>query len=129
MLINPRMQDTYHSIREEVSEFGIDFPVLVDDTQLIGEALDFDRSGEVIVIDTDDWRVVYRGPVNNRLGYETRRNDANENYLADALDAVVSGQPIEVSIRQALGCIINFPEREQKIAHAQISYETLLFPF
>jgi hypothetical protein len=45
MLINSSMQDTYQSIREEVSEFGIDFSVLVDDTQLIGEALDLDRSG------------------------------------------------------------------------------------
>ena len=41
---------------------------------------------------------------------------------------MVSGQPIEVSKRQALGCIINFPEREQNIAHAQISYEDTIVP-
>jgi hypothetical protein len=51
---------------------------------LIGEALELDRSGEVLVIDTSDWRVVYRGPVNDRVGYETQRNDAKQNYLVDA---------------------------------------------
>jgi hypothetical protein len=46
-LINSSLQDTYSSIREEVADFGIDFPVLVDDTQLIGEVLELNRSGEV----------------------------------------------------------------------------------
>jgi hypothetical protein len=128
MLINSSLQDTYKSIRHEVAEFGIDFPVLVDDTQLIGEALELDRSGEVLVIDTSDWRVVYRGPVNDRVSYETQRNDAKQNYLADALAAVVAGQPVAKPKRQAFGCIINFPEREQQLAHAQISYGDTIAP-
>ena len=128
MLINSSLQDTYKSIRQEVTEFDIDFTVLVDDTQLIGEALKLDRSGEVLVIDTSDWQVVYRGPVNDRVGYETQRNDAKENYLADALAAVVTGQPVAQQKREAFGCIINFPEREQQIAHAQISYKDTIVP-
>jgi hypothetical protein len=128
MLINSSLQDNYSSIRQEVTEFGIDFPILVDDTQLIGEALELDRSGEVLVIDTSDWRVVYRGPVNDRVGYETQRNDAKENYLTDALAAVVAGQPVVESKREAFGCIINFPEREQKQAHSQISYTNTIAP-
>jgi hypothetical protein len=128
MLINSSLQDTYKSIRQEVAEFGIDFPVLVDDAQLIGEALDLDRSGEVLVIDTSDWRVAYRGPMNDRVGYETQRNEAKEHYLADALGAIVAGQPVAEPKRQAFGCIINFPEREQKETHAQISYSDTIAP-
>jgi hypothetical protein len=128
MLINSSLQDTYSSIRQEVSEFAIDFPVLVDDTQLIGEALQLDRSAEVLVIDTSDWSLVYRGPVNDRVGYETQRNDAKQNYLADALSAVIAGKPVDEPKRQAFGCIINFPEREQKSAHAQISYKDTIAP-
>ena len=128
LLINSSLQDSYKSIGQEVTEFGIDFPVLVDDSQLIGEALELDRSGEVLVIDTSDWSVAYRGPVNDRVGYETQRNEAKENYLADALTAVVAGQVVEQPKREAFGCIINFPEREQKAAHAQISYTDTIAP-
>jgi hypothetical protein len=128
MLINSSLQDTYKSIRQEVTEFGIDFPILVDDTQLIGEALKLDRSGEVLVIDTSDWKLAYRGPINDRVGYETQRNEAKAHYLADALAAVIAEQPVVVPKREAFGCIINFPEREQKAAHAQISYSETIAP-
>lgn len=128
LLINSSLQDSYASISEEVDEFGIDFPVLVDDAQLIGEALELDRSGEVLVIDTSNWSVAYRGPVNDRLGYETQRKEASEHYLADALGAIVAGEAITEPRRDAVGCIINFPEREQKAAHAQISYAETIAP-
>jgi hypothetical protein len=128
MLINSSLQDTYKSIRQEVTEFGIDFPILVDDTQLIGEALKLDRSGEVLVIETSDWKLAYRGPINDRVGYETQRNEAKAHYLADALAAVIAEQPVVVPKREAFGCIINFPEREQKAAHAQISYSETIAP-
>ena len=127
-LINSSLQDTYKSIRQEVSDFGIDFPVLVDDSQLIGEVLDLSRSGEVLVIDTDNWNIVYRGPVNDRVGYETQRNEAKEHYLVDALNAVIEGKSVEVSTRRTFGCLINFPERQQKDKHAQISYTDTIVP-
>lgn len=127
-LINSSLQDTYESIRKEVADFGIDFPVLVDDTQLIGEVLELDRSGEVLVIDTSNWRVAYRGPVNDRVGYETQRNDANEHYLADALAAVIEGRSVVMPKRDTFGCLINFPERQQKNQHSHISYANTIAP-
>jgi hypothetical protein len=66
--------------------------------------------------------------VNDRVGYETQRNDAKEHYLNDALTAVIDGQPVAVSKRQTFGCLINFPERQQKAAHAQISYKNTIVP-
>lgn len=128
MLINSSLQDTYKSIAQEVADFGIDFPVLVDDSQLIGEALKLDRSGEVLVIDTSDWSVAYRGPVNDRVAYETQRNEAKAHYLTDALAAVVAGKPVAEPKRQALGCLVNFPELKQKTAHTQISYTDVIAP-
>ena len=125
-LINSSLQDNYASIRQEVADFGIDFPVLVDETQLIGEVLELDRSGEVLVIDTGNWNIIYRGPVNDRVGYEVQRDEARENYLADALEAVIDGRPVPQ--RDTFGCLINFPERGQKSEHAQISYTETIVP-
>jgi hypothetical protein len=45
------------------------------------------------------------------LTYEAQKPAATEHYLRDALDALLAGRPIEVPRREALGCLINFPER------------------
>jgi hypothetical protein len=127
-LINSSLQDSYSNIRQEVADFGIDFPVLVDDTQLIGEVLELNRSGEVLVIDTRNWNIAYRGPVNDRVGYEIQRSEAKENYLADALAAVIDGRPVDTPKRDTFGCLINFPEHQQKSEHAQISYVDTIAP-
>jgi len=127
-MINASLQDSREAIRKEAEEFGIDVPILVDETQLIGEALELDRSGEVLVIDPRDWTVAYRGPLNDRMAYESQKQAATEFYLADALDAVIAGQPVAEARRNALGCIINFPERERAAAHADISYSETIAP-
>ena len=61
ILINSSLQDTPASVKKEAEEFGIDFTILVDEVQLIGESLKLDRSSEVLVIDTDNWELLYRG--------------------------------------------------------------------
>ena len=127
-MINPSLQDTRASIRQEAEDFGIEMPILIDETQLIGEALEIDRSGEVLVIDPRTWTVAYRGPLNDRVGYEIQRNNASERYVADALDQVLAGEPVEQPRRRTQGCIINFPERQRKDAHAQISYAETIAP-
>ncbi len=127
-MINASLQDSRKAILEESEAFGIDMPILVDETQLIGEALELDRSGEVLVIDPRDWTVAYRGPLNDRVAYETQKQQASEHYLADALDAIIAGEAVAEPRRNALGCIINFPEREQRAAHAEISYAETIAP-
>ncbi|MEL6447951.1 MAG: redoxin domain-containing protein [Pseudomonadota bacterium] len=127
-MINASLQDTRDAIRAEAEEFGIDMPILVDETQLIGEALDLDRSGEVLVIDPRNWEIAYRGPLSDRVGYETQKKVATETYLADALDSVIAGEAIAEPRRDAVGCIINFPERERVAEHAKISYSETIAP-
>jgi hypothetical protein len=127
-MINPALQDTRAAIRQEAEDFGIEVPILIDETQLIGEALGIDRSGEVFVIDPKTWTVAYRGPLNDRVGYETQQNEAQEHFVADALDRVLAGEAVEQARRRTQGCIINFPERQQQEAHAQISYAETIAP-
>ncbi len=127
-LINSSIQDTRAAIREEAETFAIDFPILVDETQLIGESLELDRSGEVIVVDPTNWTIAYRGPLSDRVGYETQKKEASEHYLADALDSIIAGQPVAEPRRNAVGCIVNFPERERVAAHAEISYSDTIAP-
>ena len=48
--------------------------------------------GRVFVVDPRNWKLVYRGPVDDRLAYGAQRPAAAKHYLADALDAVLAGK-------------------------------------
>ncbi len=113
-LLNSNIQDDRPGIAAEAEEFGFDMPVLIDAHQRIGESLKVSRTAEIYVINPKTRRVVYHGPVDDRLTYQVQRADAKHTYLADALDAVLAGEEVAVSQVDAPGCIVNFPERERQ---------------
>ena len=110
-LINPNLQDDRDAIRREAEEFNFGFPILVDNRQLAGEALGVRRTAEVFVVDPKHWKVVYRGPIDDRLFYGEQRRAAQHHYLTDALDAVLSGRPVVEPAVAGIGCMVNFPNR------------------
>lgn len=126
LMLNSNLQDDRGSIAREAAEFGIETPVLVDDTQLVGEALGVIRTAEVFVIDPNGWQLKYRGPMHDRITYEHQRAEAREHYLADTLDAMLAGEPVAQAQRDAVGCLVNFPERNKD--HGRISYAETIAP-
>jgi hypothetical protein len=126
LMLNANLQDNRDSIAREAEEFGITLPVLVDEAQLVGEALGVIRTAEVFVIDPNGWRLVYRGPMHDRITYEHQRAEARETYLADTLDALLAGEPVTTSQRDAVGCLVNFPDRNRD--HSRISYADTVAP-
>lgn len=127
-LLNSNIQDNRSSIAKEVEEFGFDFQVLVDRNQLVGESLKVSRTAEIFVIDPKSKRVVYHGPVDDRVTYEIQKKAAENAYLANALDAVIAGEKVAVSDVDAPGCLVNFPEADKRDKHAEISYHDTIAP-
>ena len=107
-MLNANLQDDRAAVAAEATAFDIDFPILIDDTQLVAEALGVTRTAEAIVVDPATWRVVYRGPVDDRMSYETQR-PARAHYLRDALAAHLGGKPVATPRRDAPGCIVHLP--------------------
>jgi hypothetical protein len=128
LLLDSNLQDGRDAIAREANEFGIDFSILVDETQLIGEALGVVRTAEVLVIDPKEWKLVYRGPIDDRLAYGARKPVAKQHFLADALDALLAGQAVSTPRVEAMGCLVNLPERDRRDAHARISYSERIAP-
>lgn len=126
-MLNANLQDNRESIIHEASDFGIDFPIMVDDAQLVAEALDIHRTAEAIVIDPKQWKIVYRGPVDDRLNYETQKKEAKNKYLADALDNYLSGQPIAEAVVRSPGCLVALPVQESK-EHENLTYVSDIAP-
>jgi hypothetical protein len=128
LLLDSNLQDGREEVTREAAEFDIDLPILLDETQLIGESLDIVRTAEVLVVDPKNWTLAYRGPLDDRLAYGARKPEAKRHYLAEALDAVLVGQRVAQPRIDAMGCLVNFPERTRREQHAQISYAERIAP-
>jgi peroxiredoxin len=128
LMLNSNLQDTRDSVAAEVTEFGFQVPVLLDETQLIGESLGLTRTAEVLLIDPKTWTLAYRGPIDDRLSYEKQRPAAQHHYLRDALDAVLAQKPVQAAKVNSPGCLINLPEQERRAAHKEISYSKTIAP-
>jgi peroxiredoxin len=111
LLLNPTLQDTRDAVRQEAAEFQFGMTVLLDPTQEVGKAWGVNRTAEVFVIDPKSWRLLYHGPIDDRLNYESQR-PVHHAYLTDALDAMLADKPVAVASAASPGCLINFPNRK-----------------
>lgn len=128
VMLNANPQDSRKDIAGEREKFGYDVPILKDEAQLIAASLGITRTAEVLVIDPKTWKIAYRGPVNDRLGYGRQRAQASENYLSDALSAVTSGAPVSTPAIAAKGCVVNMRGANDVAAHTRISYSETIAP-
>ncbi len=105
-MLNASIQDGIEGIIKEESEFGFSVPIMKDADQSVAKALGVTRTAEVFVIRPTTGEVVYRGPINDKLGYETQRN-VTVNYLIDGLNIIISGGTVDHSlIPDSKGCLV-----------------------
>ena len=78
MMLNP-IGESRDSIKQELNTLALQIPVLIDDAQIISEAMGVDKSGEAFLYDPRSFEVIYRGSVAG---------------LEKALEEVVAGQSI-----------------------------------
>ena len=106
-MFNANIQDDPARIAREAEEFGIDFPIIKDSEQWLAKSLGVERTAEVFVVDTHTWEVLFRGPINDKVGYETQRNEARHEYLRDALDTIMAGGRVDMEeIPDSKGCLV-----------------------
>lgn len=94
-LINPMGLKNRDAVQAELDSAGISIPVLMDDAQLVSEALGITHTAEVLVYDPDSFTVVYRGPV-----------DAS---LTQVLTEVVAGTAVTNASVAANGSAVTYP--------------------
>jgi len=119
LLINASPYDDRESIREEAEEFGLDLPVLIDETQLVLGGLDVERTCEAILIDPATYAIVYRGAIDDRIDYTTQRPEGGKDYLREALNAFLAGQPIETAYSATKGCLIDYKPLPEDVSYAK----------
>lgn len=107
-LLNPTGIQDRASVIAEMARLGSTMKVLMDDTQLISEALGIERSGEVLLYNPKSYTVEFRGPVGADL--------------ESALDATLAGESIAIPVVATTGETVAYPVR---LGHRQAapSYE------
>ena len=106
-MMNSFIQDSVYAIIQEEAEFEFAVPVMKDDTQTIAKTIGVTRTAEVFVLRPETGEVVYRGPINDKLGYETQRVGVTQNFLADGLNTILSGGVVDHDdIPESKGCLV-----------------------
>lgn len=114
LMLNANTGDNREDIIREAGEYGLKVPVLLDPSQVVARSLGMTRTAEAVVIDTRDWRIVYRGPINDRLDYGVDKQEARNEYLQNVLTRLLNGDRLEFTSQEAKGCLISF----EKVDHA-----------
>jgi peroxiredoxin len=124
LMLNASGQDSFDSIRRAASVYNIDFPIMVDETQLVAESLKVAKAGEVLVVNPATMRLLYRGPL-DRASQGGDDGDgaaqaAPKQPLAGVLAKAVAGEDIKetVSVDVKGGCAYDFPVRAKHASAA-----------
>jgi hypothetical protein len=132
LMMNSSKDDNLETVRKQASLYDIDFPIMVDESQLVAENLRVSKAGEVLVLDPTARRILYRGPLDRPSagpgggddgdGVPAARPATREKPstpLADTLAKVIAGTAKDaptVSVDVPKGCALSFPVKEQHAA-------------
>lgn len=121
--INSNQQDSITKIASYARLHGTTFPILKDLNNVVADQIGAERTPEVFVLDED--RVIqYRGRIDDQYGLGTgsgyAKPEVHERTLANAIEQLLSGEPVTTPATAAPGCIIG---RVAKVTpHGEITY-------
>ncbi len=111
MMINP-MGQSRESVQADAAALGTAIPVLIDDAQIVAQAMDIERSGEAFLYDPRSFEIIYRGTVKG---------------LEKAIGEVVAGQDVSTPMVAMSGSDVRYTATEQQQADG-ISYSEDVAP-
>lgn len=113
-------EDSLEEIRHMAQLHNFELPILLDETQLVAEALGLKKAGELVVLEPNRFQILYRGGLD--IEAQRARPEFNiaprdgTSFLADTLTAAVAGElsmqdsPV---IADSSGCELSFPARDR----------------
>ncbi|MCA9235980.1 MAG: redoxin domain-containing protein [Planctomycetales bacterium] len=123
--INANQQDSLVEIAGYARKHGVEFPVLKDAGGKVAELFGATRTPEAFVLDAN--RVIrYRGRIDDQYGVGAARSDASEQFVKDAVDALLADEPIATPRTEAVGCFIS-PPRET-VVEGEVTYAQHIAP-
>ncbi len=108
-IINSYPEDSMRDASREASELGLlNFTYLRDPRQMVALTLGVERTAEVVVIGTQDRKVIYQGAIDDQYAEGAERPEPQAKFLETALTEFLTGQPVQVARTPARGCRLAF---------------------
>jgi len=109
--VNPNIhpdfpEDSMPAMQEKITEWGIDFPYLADDTQDVARAFDAQCTPDLYMFDSNG-KLYYHGRIDDYWKDETKVG--NEELLPAAV-ALVAGDPAPQPQHPTIGCSIKWKD-------------------
>ena len=96
-------EDSFDEMQKRSREQGFTFDYLYDEPQAVAQALGAERTPEVFVYDRDR-RLRYHGAIDDNRD----ETGVSQQYLRDALDAVLAGSDPAVAETPPVGCTVKW---------------------
>jgi len=96
LMINPLGKMNRAEVKAKLAEYGVQIPVLMDDSRVISQALGIDHAGEVLLFDPRSFTVQYKGSV----------ADSEQ-----AIQEILAGETVSTAMVATNGEAINYPAR------------------
>ena len=103
--IDSTRSDTQADDQAWIRKNGLPYPVLDDSNGQVGKAYGAKTTPHMFVIDKDG-KVVYEGAIDN--DQEGDKGSARVNYVSQALDEVLAGNPVSVPETKPYGCGVKY---------------------
>jgi peroxiredoxin len=111
LMINPNTHDTPEMIAKEAKDFDITMPILKDTDQSVTEPWGVERATETLIVDPKTWKILYQGPINDRVTFGRAKAKPDNDYATVTLDAMLAGKAVTPSYHMTDGCIIAYDKR------------------
>jgi len=100
-------EDTYINMIKKAKSGKYNFPYLYDSSQSVARNYHAERTPQAFLLwkENNNWTIKYEGAIDDN-GAEPEL--VKENYVASAVDAMLSGKPIANPKTKSIGCKINF---------------------
>ena len=125
--VNAMLSDTAESIQKHMTEYKIDFPVLIDNRQTVADLFSVVRIPTTFVLDRRG-RIRYVGRFDDRVGIGFQRDAARRSDLEEAVKELLAGKEVSVAQTKVDGCKITRQSRlpkDHSVTYAKEAAEIL----
>jgi peroxiredoxin len=127
-IISTDDSESRSSIEKEMRDHGAGTtPVLIDDAKGVTRMLGVTRTCEAIAIETKNWKVFYRGALDDQLVEGAKKPEPTVKYVKRALEEFLTSKPVTEAATVAHGCLIHFDSPKGEV-DTTISYAKDIAP-
>ena len=109
--VHPDRDANDSKVERHAKEFQIEAPIVLDRELWLARRVNAEVTPEVFLIERGNSTPAYRGAIDNQYaGFGNKRSSADNHFLADAIESLLSNQSISVSRTKPVGCFISYDE-------------------